>query len=339
MSLIIVVPLVFSFFLSQPAAGSGGVHDNEQSETDPVSLEESSGTHSVENNIENKINGENSNVSNTIDNHLNHSDHNNVENNVTNNIEVNVDVNVSNHIQNHVSGHQNGTSEKDEEPETGGENGESEPVWGVDSASLTTDELLACVKDHFGSPKVWGRYLGDKEGVSKGLTSDEVDLLHANEIKILTIWNHFTNATGYENGETEAEQAVQKANELGVPEGVAIFANIEPNYEVDAEFIKGWFAGIEESEYEAGIYGIFDSERALSEAFQQAGEDEAEIAEQTYLWTAAPNVGVTAEANAPEFNPEGPDGANIGGWQYGIDASTCNIDTNLFQSDLLDVLW
>src|SRR5699024_6856939 len=117
---------------------------------------------------------------------------------------------------------------------------DEELVWGVDSASLTTENMLACVEDNFGSPEVWGRYLGDKEDVSRGLTSEEIDLLHANEIKILLIWNHFTDGTGYDHGQNQAEEAIAMAQDMGVPEEVAIFANVEPIYPIDAAFIQGW---------------------------------------------------------------------------------------------------
>ncbi|HWO96582.1 MAG TPA: hypothetical protein VNM45_09645 [Bacillus sp. (in: firmicutes)] len=38
----------------------------------------------------------------------------------------------------------------------------------------------------------------------------------------------------------EAEKAINYANDLGVPMGVALFADIEPGYPVDSEFIRGW---------------------------------------------------------------------------------------------------
>ena len=126
------------------------------------------------------------------------------------------------------------------------------------------------------------------------------------------------------------------AREFGIPEGVGLFADIEPSYPVDAEFIRGWFEVVNESEYVTGIYGVFDADSELHSAFAEAGEN---VLEHTYIWTAAPNAGITTETNAPEFQPEAPEDALIGGWQYGLDAQPCNIDTNLFHSDLVDVVW
>src|SRR5690625_2520666 len=60
-----------------------------------------------------------------------------------------------------------------------------DPYWGVDSASNADEKLYQCVTDNFGTPKVWGRYLGGIEGVSAGLDEDEVDFLDDSDSHIL----------------------------------------------------------------------------------------------------------------------------------------------------------
>jgi len=214
-----------------------------------------------------------------------------------------------------------------------------EIVWGIDSASETTTDFYACVKENFGDPVVFGRYLGEREGISVGLSAEQVEIIHAEGDYILPIYNHFNDATGYDNGVKHATEAIKMASDLGIPEDVAIFADIEPNYPVDAKFISGWFGTIVDSPYQSGIYGVFDPEQALFAAFQEAGQNNSAILEQNYIWTAAPNEGITAESKAPEFNPSAPEGSLAWGWQYGLDAETCNIDTNLFKRELIDVLW
>ena len=309
----------------------------------------------INNSIDNLVEVKDGTVENSINNQLNSGENNTIDNSVTNHIDVNIGVNVTNHITNDItatgeasdngenSNEENGKDTDNEESDNG-ENGNgneesSEPVWGVDSASLTTDELLACVRENFGDPEVWGRYLGTNEGVSYGLTEDEIDLLHSNDIQILVIWNHFTDGTGYENGENEAMAALETARDLGIPEGVALFANVEPIYPIDSAFIQAWHDVMSESEYNSGIYGIFDPSEELYVAFEEAVGEDPSILDEMYVWTAAPNEGITTEANAPEYNPEFPADALLGGWQYGIDAEACNIDTNLFDGQVLDVLW
>jgi hypothetical protein len=296
--------------------------------------------------LDNIINALDAEVDNTTENNVNTGENNYIDNSVTNHIDVSIGVNVTNQIMNDVRATNNGENidESNDGSNGSSENGNGseetpETVWGVDSASLTTEDLLACVRENLGDPEVWGRYLGTNKGVSYGLTEDEIDLLHSNEINILVIWNHFTDGTGYENGQNEATEAVETARELGIPEGVALFANVEPIYPIDSEFIQGWHAVVSESEYNSGIYGIFDPSEELYAAFEAAAEEDSSIMDTMFVWTAAPNEGITTEENAPEYNPDYPEGALIGGWQYGIDAETCHIDTNIFDGNILKVLW
>lgn len=212
-------------------------------------------------------------------------------------------------------------------------------VWGVDSASKLDQAFFQCVVDNYGKPSVFGRYLETKEGVSSGLTKEEVALLHQQGVKIIPIYNHFTNATTYENGAVEAKMAIAFAQELGIPERVAIFADIEPGYPVDEGFIRGWVETMLGSAYKPGIYGVFTNESELNAAFQAAMANNANVQNQTIIWSSNPDQGVTAQANAPQFKPGAPANINVSIWQYGIDGKTCNIDTNLIQSNVLESLW
>ncbi|MGM8366781.1 glycoside hydrolase domain-containing protein [Virgibacillus sp. W0181] len=208
--------------------------------------------------------------------------------------------------------------------------------WGVDSASYTDEALYQCVEDNFGQPAIWGRYLGDKENVSKGLDQQEVELLHNKDVEILVIYNHFTDATGYEKGVKEAEQAIQFAADLDIPEGVAIFADIEPSYPVDTAFMEGWYDTVTDSNYEPAVYGVFDEASSLLDAFNNMNE---EAQNNTVVWTAFPQAEITTKENAPDFNPQGPSDALLYGWQYAIEAEACNIDTNLFDGKIKQYMW
>jgi hypothetical protein len=215
----------------------------------------------------------------------------------------------------------------------------SQILWGVDTAGNLDQDFLQCVMDNYGKPSVFGRYLETKEGVSAGLTPEEVDLLHQQGIKIIPIYNHFTNATTYENGAQEAQVAIAYAQQIGIPEGKAIFADIEPTYPVDEAFIRGWIETILGSPYKPGIYGVFTNESALTAAYQAAIASNQIMQSQTIIWSSNPDPGVTPQANAPEFQPGAPANVTVSIWQYGIDGETCNVDTNLIQSNILDLLW
>lgn len=208
--------------------------------------------------------------------------------------------------------------------------------WGVDSAEVAHDGLYECALDNFGKPDVFGRYIGDNEDVSRGLTEKEVSFLHEKDVDILLIYNHVTDVTSIEVGNKHAEEAIGLAKELDVPDGVALFVDIEPNYSVDAAFIQGWYETIDASSYVPGIYGVFSEDSELLTAFNESDET---VQEHTIVWTAYPQKEITSKEEAPSFEPQGPKDANVYGWQYGIDAERCTIDTNLFTEDMIDFLW
>jgi hypothetical protein len=212
-------------------------------------------------------------------------------------------------------------------------------LWGVDTASKVDQAFLRCVVNNYGLPSIFGRYLETKEGVSTGLTPEEVELLHHQGIKIIPIYNHFTNATNYENGTLEAQEAIAYAQQFGIPEGKAIFADIEPTYPVDEAFIRGWVDTLLGSPYKPRLYGLFTNESALTAAYQAAIAANQNVQTQTIIWSSNPDPGVTPQANAPEFQPGAPANVPVSIWQYGIDGEACNIDTNIIQSTILDFLW
>lgn len=303
------------------------------------------------NKLESLLNGTlTGSLNNSINNEVNGNGQTKIENNLINNIQLQVNVDVINDITttgkepNNSSNENSSDEEQATEEEASNENNnssEEKPVyiWGIDSASETTEEFYQCVNENFGSPKVVARYLGHNEGVSAGLTSAQIDLIHQNDADVLLIHNGFNDATGYDNGVKEAKEAIDLANELGTPDGVAIFADIEPTYPVDAAFIEGWYDEMNASSFEPGIYGVFDSGSELVNTFNQAAENKQEIKDNTFIWSASPSIGVSTEENAPDFDVDAPEGSLAYGWQYGIDAETCNIDTNLFNSKLTGVLW
>jgi len=230
----------------------------------------------------------------------------------------------------------NNSSDKSDGDKNQNSGNKSKIIWGVDSASPADDNSYQCVVNNFGDPDVWGRYLGDREGISVGLSADEAEFLHTKDTKILIIYNHVNDATGYDRGVQHAEQAISFAKDIGVPEGVALFLDVEPSYPVDSAFMKGWYDKLIDSAYHPAVYGVFNEGSALLTAFTAMEQD---IQENIIVWTAHPQEGIAAKENAPEFNPQGPDHALMYGWQYGLEAETCHIDTNLFQSDITDFLW
>lgn len=218
-------------------------------------------------------------------------------------------------------------------------NNSEDILWGIDTASKITDSFLQCVKDNYGKPAFAGRYLETKPGYSYGLTKEEIAFLHKHEVKVLTIYNQFHNAEGYEHGKAEANQAIKLANQLGIPAGVAIFADVEPTYSINDGFLKGWILTINHSKYQAGIYGVFRPYTSLTNAYQALINKNITLHNKVVLWSSSTAQGVTKKGNAPDFNPSSPNEMNIAIWQYGLEGKQCNIDTNLINSSTLKALW
>ncbi len=148
--------------------------------------------------------------------------------------------------------------------------------WGVDSAQEVTQDLLDCVKGNLGKPAFWGRYLVKVSGSSEGLTPSELNRLKQNGIKLLPIYNNFTESVGYSRGTIDAQNAIYHGRRLGLAEGVPIFANIERFFDVDAEWIRGWFDTLYKSPYLPGFY--FDSKKGnFMEAYCRSVSKEALI--------------------------------------------------------------
>lgn len=235
--------------------------------------------------------------------------------------------------------HNENQNESADNQQDGSQNTPSEPLWGIDSVDVISEEFYNCIQENFGEPSVFGRYLKDKDGVSSGIAKDEITLIHSKGLYMLPIYNHFENATTYERGVKEAQQAIQFANDSGVPEGVAIFADIEPIYPVDSAFIQGWHETMMKSEYESGIYGVFSKDSDLTAAFNKAAAENEEIRTHTIIWSSYPQKGITKKEEAPQYQPEAPENSLNYGWQYGLDAEKCNIDTNLFKGEMVQFLW
>ncbi|MBM7603586.1 hypothetical protein JOC75_001556 [Metabacillus crassostreae] len=212
-------------------------------------------------------------------------------------------------------------------------------IWGVDSANPVNQELYDCVKKHFGIPKYWGRSLTELQNVSNGLTKSEIGFIKSKNIKIMPIYNLVREAIGYEEAQLAARNAVFHARRLGIPTDTIIFAKVEMFFNVDSAWIRGWVETLIPSGYKSGIYND-PLEGGFTEAYCQAVHENKEVAVQSILWSAEPDVGTTSERKAPRFHPVSPDcKAKVWLWQYGRDAKKCPIDTNLADEKVMNYLY
>ncbi|MGM8216505.1 glycoside hydrolase domain-containing protein [Bacillaceae bacterium W0354] len=211
--------------------------------------------------------------------------------------------------------------------------------WGVDSSTNVTEQLYNCVLNEYGKPQFWGRYLTTVQNASEGLTREEIELLHNSGTKVLPIYNDFKEAKGDRQGRVIAQNAAYHANRLGFPKGTVLYANVERFFNVDEAWIRGFVNGLYTTDYRPGIYhdpveGDFIKEYCL------AVKKDERVSNQTVLWSAEPEPGVSKRRDAPTYNPvKPPCQANVWGWQYGRDADACPIDTNLADERMYQAMW
>ena len=211
--------------------------------------------------------------------------------------------------------------------------------WGVDSATNVTSELYNCVLNNYGKPDFWGRYLTTVPNASEGLTQEEVELLHNSGTKVMPIYNKFQEARGYRQGRVIAQNAAFHAKRIGVPKGVVLYANVERFFAVDEAWIRGYVDAMYNSDYKPGFYHD-PVEGNFSREYCKAVANNDRVSQQSILWSAEPDPGVTRRREAPEFNPtKVPCTANVWGWQYGRDSTTCPIDTNLVDERMYNMMW
>jgi len=183
--------------------------------------------------------------------------------------------------------------------------------WGVDSAENVTEDLFQCVFQNFGYPGFWGRYLVRVQGISEGLTQPEISFIHSKGIKLLPIYNSIQEGKGYYLGRSAANNAALYAQKFEIPKGTPIFADIEPFFQINNEWIQGWTDEIILCGYKSGIYN-YPATGSFNKAFCNAIKENKQIKALNILWSAEPELEPSGPENAPPYMPIAPDcGGNV----------------------------
>lgn len=212
-------------------------------------------------------------------------------------------------------------------------------LWGVDTTSFVTSAFLSEVGNNFGTPQFIGRYI-DARSFSP-MTATEASFIHSRGIHILPILSDFGGDTGKSTGVSRANDALAKAQTLGIPKGTVLIVDLETGSAVDAGYIEGWYNTVTAAGYTAGYYeNPLPGSGEFNGAFCTAIGADAAVAG-ALLYSAEPSPGRTPESSAPAFGPDGLlcNGQNLGGltriWQYGLQgAGAVNIDTDETQSSV-----
>jgi peptidoglycan hydrolase-like protein with peptidoglycan-binding domain len=212
-------------------------------------------------------------------------------------------------------------------------------LWGVDTTSFVTSAFLSEVGNNFGTPQFVGRYI-DARSFSP-MTASEASFIHSRGIRILPILSDFGGDTSRTTGVSRANDALSKAQALGIPKGTILIVDLENGSAVDAGYIEGWYDTITAAGYIAGYYeNPLPGSSEFNGAFCAAIGGDAAVA-RAILYADEPSPGRTPASSAPSFGPTGLlcNGQDLGGltriWQYGLQGSgAVNIDTDEIQSSV-----
>jgi hypothetical protein len=215
--------------------------------------------------------------------------------------------------------------------------------WGVDSVAPAHLPVQGSGKATFYEylvaknlkPQFFGRYLvGSKEQI---LTAGEAQYLLSNKCRILPIYREAipTEKSTALDGATAAGRAITAATALGMPNGVYIYADIEPLWKPSVDYIIGWCTAMSLSKFGGcgGFYcnnwSLSDFMRSYKTAFNKMDVPMKES--KINLWCQYPPKGCSQAAASFDFAPARPlfhlSGPVV--WQYAINCLKQNIGGNM----------
>lgn len=177
----------------------------------------------------------------------------------------------------------------------GGGTGSATPAgshWGVDTAGPASFELndkngvrvtlFDLVTQELGMPEFWGRYLFKGKDIAP-LDDTEVNFIKSKsngKCRILLIGNFIGqvfNVNTEAKGSEIAGSCLSRANALKVPGGVFIYADIEPDFQCQPKWFKGWFKRMQDANRgRGGLYAAPNFSR-FSVPYKEAVLSDADI--------------------------------------------------------------
>jgi hypothetical protein len=218
----------------------------------------------------------------------------------------------------------------------------STPLWGVDTIATTTRPFVHRVTSTTGAPQFVGRYL--TYGAGPTLTAGGARSLHAADIPILLIASPaVTELTTSSAAVDDAEAAVARAKSLGVPPGVAIFRDVENDYDITSPYIAAWYRTVSDAGYVAGFYeNPLRQWSDFDQAYCRAVARNPAVGQRTVLYSDEPEAGryVFARSALPRWAPRTPRCTNnTVAWQYKESDPAVNVDVDEVRSQDAQYLW
>lgn len=201
-------------------------------------------------------------------------------------------------------------------------------LFGVDS-STQANQLLQNNIEEFEwvirnkiYPNFYGRYLVGENC----LTKEEIGFIHSKGCKIAAIYVDGNEKQSGEQGALLAKAADIRALELGIPEGTAIFLEINENEPISDNFFRGFAESLIAAGYTPGFKANTDAKFTFDREFSRGMQNAGEVFRKSLIWAVAPAIEdynrirtshLIHPDNWAPYAPSGLKRNEIAVWQYG----------------------
>ena len=203
-------------------------------------------------------------------------------------------------------------------------------LFGVDSKIQANDLLQNNIEEFewIVRNKIYPNFYGRHLTGENCLTKDEIKFLHSKGCKIAAIYADKGEKQTEEQGTILAKKIDVRALELGIPEGTAIFLEIDEKETVSRDFMRGFAKTLMLEGYTPGFKTNTDAKFTFDREFSRGMQTDKAVFKKCLIWAVAPAVeeynGMTTSHlihpdNWIPYAPSGITRNEIAIWQYGRD--------------------
>lgn len=201
-------------------------------------------------------------------------------------------------------------------------------LFGVDTKTQTNDLLQNNIEEfewivrNKVYPNFCGRYLTGENC----LTKKEIQFLHRKGCKIAAIYSDTGAKKTKEQGQLLAKKIDLVALELGIPEGTAIFLEIDDNETATRNFMRGFAEMLMLEGFVPGFKANTDAKFNFDREFSRGMQSDKDVFKKCLIWAVAPSLAeyertTTTHLVHPDnwmpFAPSGITRNDVAIWQYG----------------------
>lgn len=171
-------------------------------------------------------------------------------------------------------------------------------------------------------PNFWGRYLSGENA----LTKEEIEFLHDKGCKIAALYRTDSSKGTEEKGETLAKESLDAARALSIPEGTAIFLELDETETASRDFMRGFAKVLLAEGFVPGFKANTDAKFGFDREYSRGIQSNPELFRSCLIWAVAPSLTQydrttdTHFIHPDEWMPYAPSGitrSDIAVWQYG----------------------